>query len=81
MPNDNNICNEHKMHIHRITAIEAKCGVCESRLQKMEADMIDIKNNSKLTIAMITVFGGVVSSAITLTGVIAVPLIRGWLGI
>ena len=81
MPGDNNICNEHKMHAHRIEAADRKAVSLEVRVQKLEADMIDLRNQSKITIALITVLGGVVSSALTLTGVIAVPLIRGWLGI
>ena len=77
LPENNNICNDHRMHSHRIAALEMKC----ERINRLEADMIDLRNQSKITIALITVLGGVVSSALTLTGVIAVPLIRGWLGI
>lgn len=79
------ICNEHKEQRHRIDALEKAFARCKEEnrcsIRKLEVDMIDIRNQSKITIALITVFGGVVSSALTLTGVIAVPIIRGWLGI
>lgn len=81
MPGNGNICNEHKMCTHRIESIENRQRLWEIRLQKMEVDMIDIKNNSKISIAVITVIGGIISSGITLAGVIAVPLLRGWLGL
>lgn len=81
MPNDNNICNDHRVCVHRISACEKCIEIFEKRIKKTEEDMIDFKSQSKITIALITAAAGVLSSALTLVGVIAVPLIRGWLGL
>ena len=53
----------------------------EKRVRTLEGEMIDLRNQSKITIAIITLCGGVVSSMLTLIGVIAVPIIRGLIGI
>ena len=79
------ICNEHKEQRHRIDALERAFDRCKEEnrcsIRKLEVDMIDIRNQSKVTIALITVFGGIISSGLTLAGVIAVPIIQGWPGI
>lgn len=76
-----NDCKECRLHAHRITGAERCIEMLEKRVRTLEGEMIDLRNQSKITIAIITLCGGVVSSMLTLIGVIAVPIIRGLIGI